>query len=258
MTSSLERASSSNFIGGQAVAFIRTTSSHLYRLRLGAALVVVISSFSITAFGHRIATNIDCKTASSQFDHVVCSDPTLVEADSKLHATLDQDLDKLSDEGRSQLIKQQAAWLSFVRNTFSEGLPPAPPPKLSIQVSILYKKRQEALEHAITVTKDGMVIRRDESFNVNPNSDPSRTPAKQDVAFPQIDRPSNLAQKVWNTTMRTQAPHSDVSDCEGRRESDLTADYSILFTTPDFISVSKQEWRYCAWRYSRLRQYPDR
>lgn len=195
----------------------------------------------VGAAGTAQAARFNCGKATTVRDKLICTDPTLSQADNQVVARYRAALAPLSEPARDALRMAQSAWLRFVDTVCGTGGTETPPAanRFDTPASCLatrYAVRQRQLDQATTVD-NGLVIARYEDFAATPSGDRNKF-VERDVAYPQIDRPRSDAERRWNAAVREHAAAEAITPPTGENpRMDVWLDYSVRWATPALISV---------------------
>ena len=211
---------------------------------IGPLLAFTLAALVVLGAGARAAA-VDCAAAATAREKLVCAEPKLLAADAAVAAALSAALEPLSPGAREALDEAQRAWLRFVDTLCGTGSPEIPPAVKdretpSACLARRYGVRARQLGHA-TIKRPGFVVARHERFSAAPSGDRYGF-AERDIAWPQIDRPKNAAERAWNIAIRRRidaiaAPESPVV-------GDRWIDYRLASTGPSLISTVILDYRY--------------
>lgn len=212
-------------------------------LRRLAFFSVLVAGFACP--GAAPAASLDCAKAASARERVVCADPSLAATDEAVAAELSAALAPLSPPARQALQASQRAWLRFIDTLCGTAGPEIPSAEKDREAPAAclvrrYGLRKRQLEQA-TVRKGGFVIARHERFAATASGDRFGF-AERDIAWPQIDRPKNTAERLWNAAIRRRI--DVIARPEERLAEDRSVDYRIAKVGPALIATVITDYRY--------------
>ncbi len=186
------------------------------------------------------AASFDCAKASTPKERLICANPGLSAADSRMRDSFRLARKALSESGGKLLLEGQRGWLRF----------------LAAACPITDSGEQDAADHcldrayadrmvdlSLAAVRDGAwLLSRTDQFSVTngPADDPGV--GLHHAAFPRIDRPSTAATVLWNG-MAEQAGTRTSEPTDPK--CDTTRDYTFGLVTPRLTSVTWTDWHDC-------------
>ena len=191
------------------------------------------------------AASLDCANPAAAREKLICADPKLAAADEAIARDLSAAQRPLSPAAKQGLQEVQQSWLRFIDTlcgTTGTDIPPAAKDRETPAACLArrFEVRLRQLEHATVVSGD-LVIARNERFSARPSDDRFGF-GERDIAWPQIDRPKNAAERLWNAAVRRRI--DAIAKPEPQIIEDRALDYRIASAGPLLISTVILDYRY--------------
>ena len=192
------------------------------------------------------AASFDCTKVSTPKEQIICSDPALSKADTKLNALYVASLRRLSQQGDNQLRNDQRGWLRFL----SEYCPVTSSIEEQTRTQAItcltraYSDRIQDFEQ-IAIREGPFLFTRIDQYSVThlkTKADEYDTGlASHKISYPRIDRPVNRTTVQWN---QKQVQQDMVAGCDSG-DGDTSTDYRLGLVNARLISVTKSNGTYC-------------
>jgi uncharacterized protein len=192
------------------------------------------------------AASFDCNKADIARETIICSDPTLSEADTKLNGLYTASLQRLSDHGARQLRDDQRGWLHFTGDACPWQTTSNTETRSQAVACLMsaYSNRLRDFEQ-IAIRRGPFLFSRIDQYSVTQlktKVDEYDTGlATHEVSYPRIDSPVNPTTIEWN---QRQIQGDAGGGCDAG-DGDTSNGYSVGLVTARLISVTKTTWTYC-------------
>ncbi len=186
------------------------------------------------------SASFDCAKASTERERLICANPGLSAADSRIGDSFAAALKALSEPGGKALLQGQRGWLRYLTAACpvtASGSQDAAERCLNRA----YADRMADLSDA-AVRKGAWLLTRIDQFSVThgPADDPGI--GLHHASFPRIDRPATATTAQWNGMIEQSGMRlSEPKDAK----CDTTLDYAVGLVTPRVTSVTWTDWHDC-------------
>jgi uncharacterized protein len=193
------------------------------------------------------AASFDCGKANNAREKMICANPALSAADTKLGGLYTAALQRLSERGRHQLRDDQRVWLHYLSDacpiSADADAGTADPAESCMQSAYSDRTRDFA---QIAIRKGPFLftgVYRYSVTRLEAKQGPYDTGlAKHELSYPRIDSPVNPMTTKWNRKQIGKGGPYEY--CDGN-DGDTSAIYNLGLANARLISATKGFWIYC-------------
>jgi|HubBroStandDraft_1064217.scaffolds.fasta_scaffold00128_28 hypothetical protein len=200
-------------------------------------ILLLVLCFGFGATPAAAAESWTCPKPTGLAEPLACGDADLAGLESRTAGALAAATARLSAAGQTRLRDDQASWRKYLavlclgeRQPGGAGIADC--------LKQEYDARRTELVRAVE-SIGGVTLLRNERFEARPArlADETSHPVLTLIAWPQLDRPANAAQRRWNEAMAKSAEQLAIPLDRQDPDTDIAVDYRVEFVGAELIQT---------------------